>query len=71
MKPAVLARLQLAKLKVVYDGHTVEVPDEDGLGLVYLYRRWRSSGAGSTFEVREVSGRLIALAERKRHLKSV
>jgi hypothetical protein len=69
MKPVALLHAHVVKLRAVYDGHTVELPTEDGVGLVTLYKRWRSAGRSSTFEVRDTTNRLIALGQRRKALK--
>lgn len=73
MKPAALIFAKVApRLSVRYDGHTVELPARDGVGLVTLYRRWQAAGKGATFEVRDATTNLvIAIGARSRALKSV
>jgi hypothetical protein len=52
------------RLTVSYDGHTIQLPTPDGLSIACLYKRWLSAGSGKEFEVRDCSGRLIAVGMR-------
>jgi hypothetical protein len=71
MKPLALALADGGQMKVTYDGHTVELPDNDGDSVSTLYRRWQAVGKGAQFEVRDAHGRLIAIGERLHQLKNI
>ena len=71
MRPLALALADGGKIRVTYDGHTIELPDEEGDSVTTLYRRWQMAGQGTKFEVHDAHGRLIAIGERRRQLKSV
>lgn len=69
MRPAALIHTQEVHLRVVYDGHVVELPTEDGLGVLTLYQRWKLAGRSHTFEVRDATNRVIAIGQRMKALK--